>query len=84
MNYFGTGPAIGRSTPTFDDANGGPTMIALILTLMLTALTLQIFCFTRLNRTETQPVPVKAPKPKAEDEKKTKLGRPIRIVQINS
>lgn len=59
-------------------------MIALILTLMLTALSLQVFCFARLNRGEPQPVQIKARKQEVKEEKKTKLGRPIRIVQINS
>ncbi|MBS14440.1 MAG: hypothetical protein CME19_22985 [Gemmatimonadetes bacterium] len=61
-------------------------MITLISSLMLAALALQVFCFMRLSdRNAQDPVRVRpTPSAKAEEEKKTKLGRPIWIVHINA
>ena len=58
-------------------------MLVLISMLMLTALFLQFFCFVYLIKTDA-PSPQPARDYDAEDveEKKTKLGRPIRIVEI--
>jgi hypothetical protein len=59
-------------------------MIALILTLILVALLLQVFCLSQLTTTERpRPKVVRAPVEKEPEERKTALGRPIRIIKIN-
>jgi len=50
---------------------------------MMAAVALEVFCFSQLGSTEKpRSKPVPAPKA-AVEEKKTRLGRPIRIIQIN-
>jgi hypothetical protein len=62
-------------------------MLLLICTLMLTALTLLIFTFSGLSTVDapkTKPVKVKVVEEEEETEdKKTPLGRPIKIVMLN-
>ena len=59
-------------------------MIALISTLIVVALSLQVFCFARLSKeAPRQRKVVKVQETKKPEEKKTSLGRPIRIIQIN-
>ena len=58
-------------------------MLLLICALMMAAVVLEVFCFSQLGSTEKpRSKPVPAPKA-AVEEKKTRLGRPIRIIQIN-
>ena len=58
-------------------------MLLFIFVLMLTAVSLEIFCFSQLS-TMRRPDPKPKKKPVAEkpEAKKTRLGRPIQIVQI--
>ena len=59
-------------------------MLVLISMLMLTALFLQVFCFMHLSKADApSPQPARDCDAEVVEEKKTKLGRPIRIVQIN-
>jgi hypothetical protein len=50
---------------------------------MLAAVVLEVFCFSQLGSTE-KPEQKPVPRPKETvEEKTTRLGRPIRIIQIN-
>ena len=61
-------------------------MITLILTLMIAAIVLQVFCFTRLSSEGPRAIARKQVTKVAEkiEEKKTSLGRPVRIIHVGS